>query len=317
MRVRVCFHDKCFDGAASAAVFTRFYRQRIHPQAEFDYTGLTHRASQLFDEGIFDGDENVIVDFKYSSAPQVTWWFDHHQSAFLTPQDAEHFRHDRSGKKFYDPSYKSCTKFLATIAREKFQFDPSSLDELITWADIIDGAQYPTAESAVRTVDPATRLALVMEGVCEKDFVPRLVPELATRPLAEIVKLSQVAKHLDGLYARHQAAIEIIQENSEYRDGVIYFDLSGYDMEGYNKFVPYYLHSDCFYSVGVSHSPVRTKVAVGSNPWRPDPKQRNLASICERYGGGGHPRVAAISFEPTQLEHARRVAREIAEELRK
>ena len=165
--------------------------------------------------------------------------------------------------------------------------------------------------------EPATRLALVMEGVCEKDFVPRLVPELAKRPLAEIVKLPQVAKHVDSLYARHQAAMEIIQRNSEYRNGVIYFDLSGYDMEGYNKFIPYYLHADCFYSVGVSQSPVRAKVAVGSNPWRADPKERNLASICERYGGGGHPRVAAISFEPAQLEHARQVAREIAEELRK
>ncbi len=317
MKVRVCFHDKCFDGAASAAVFTRFYRQRVHPEAEFAYTGLTHRASQLFDEGIFDGDENVIVDFKYSSAPELTWWFDHHQSAFLSPEDAEHFRHDRSGKKFYDPSYKSCTKFLATVARERFRFDASSLDQLIAWADIIDGAQYPTPESAVRMEEPAMRLALVMEGVCDKDFVPRLVPELAKQPLEEIVKLPAVVKHVEILYARHEASIKIIQEHSEYRDGVIYFDLSGFDLEGYNKFIPYYLHRDCLYSVGVSHSPVRSKVAVGSNPWKADPKERNLATICERYGGGGHPRVAAISIEPTQLDHARKIAREIAEELRK
>ncbi|HEY4683420.1 MAG TPA: hypothetical protein VIH17_09250 [Candidatus Acidoferrales bacterium] len=317
MKVRVCFHDKCFDGAASAAVFTRFYRQRLHPEAEFAYSGLSHRATQLFDDGIFDGDENVIVDFKYSSAPQLTWWFDHHQSAFLSPEDAEHFRHDRSGKKFYDPSYKSCTKFLATVARERFQFDASSLDQLIAWADIIDGAQYPTPESAVRMAEPAMRLALVMEGVCDKDFVPRLVPELATRSLEEVVELPQVAKHVGSLYARHEASIEIIEGHSEYRDGVIYFDLSSFDMEGYNKFIPYYLHRDCLYSVGVSHSPLRAKVAVGSNPWHADPKERNLATICERYGGGGHPRVAAISFEPTQLDHARKVAREIAEDLRK
>jgi nanoRNase/pAp phosphatase (c-di-AMP/oligoRNAs hydrolase) len=42
----------------------------------------------------------------------------------------------------------------------------------------------------------------------------------------------------------------------------------------------------------------------------------NLAVICERYGGGGHARVGAISFEPSQEELARRAAHEIVEELR-
>jgi len=84
VQVRLCFHDRCFDGAASAAVFYRFFRERVKPGAEFHFTGMTHRARQPFEPGLFDGDENVIVDFKYSSSPRVTWWFDHHQSAFLT-----------------------------------------------------------------------------------------------------------------------------------------------------------------------------------------------------------------------------------------
>ena len=91
VKVRLCFHDRCFDGAASSAVFYRFFRERIQPHSEFHFTGMTHRARQPFEEGLFDGDENAIVDFKYSSSPRVTWWFDHHQSAFLTPADAEAF----------------------------------------------------------------------------------------------------------------------------------------------------------------------------------------------------------------------------------
>jgi hypothetical protein len=63
MTVRVCFHDQCFDGACSAAVFTRFYHECIAPSAEIRYHGLTHRAGQLFEGDIFDGDENVIVDY--------------------------------------------------------------------------------------------------------------------------------------------------------------------------------------------------------------------------------------------------------------
>jgi len=316
VKVRVCFHDRCFDGAASAAVFLRFYRDRINPDSQFSFTGLTHRATQPFEEGMFDGDENAIVDFKYSSSPRVTWWFDHHQSAFLSPADAEHFRSDRSGQKFYDPDYKSCTKLLATVAQEKFGFDPRPLAELIRWGDIIDGAQFPTPESAVRLTDPATQLALVIEAAPETGLAARLIPELAARPLAEIVRLPSVAQNIGPLLERHERSVEILRQRAQARDGVVYFDVSDQDLEGYNKFIPYLLYPDCRYSVGVSASAARAKVSVGSNPWNPAAEEKNLATLAERYGGGGHARVAAISFEPADLERARKVAQEIAAALR-
>jgi hypothetical protein len=316
VRVRVCFHDKCFDGASSAAIFSRFYRERINANAEFLYTGMTHKASQPFEDGVFDGDENAIVDFKYSSSPQLTWWFDHHQSAFLKPEDAEHFRHDHSGKKFYDPTYKSCTKFLATIASEKFGFDAKPLAELIEWGDIIDGAQFKSPEAAVGLAEPATKLALVIEAAPEPNLVPRLIPDLATHTLAEMIELPLVKKHLGSLLERHRRSIDILRERADARGGVVYFDVSDLDLEGYNKFIPYYLYPDALYSVGVSASPVRAKVSVGTNPWKEASSEVNLASLCEKHGGGGHARVAAISFGPGDLVRARQVAKEIAAALR-
>ena len=317
MKIRVCFHDKCFDGAASAAIFSRFYRERINPGAEFFYTGMTHKASQPFEDGIFDGDENVIVDFKYSSSPALTWWFDHHQSAFLKPEDAEHFRRDHSGKKFYDPTYKSCTKFLATIASEKFGFDARPVEELIHWGDIIDGAQFASPEEAVGLAEPAMQLALVIEAAPEANLVPRLIPDLAELPLRDIVELPLIKTHLGPLLERHRRSIDILRERADARDGVIYFDVSDLDLEGYNKFVPYYLYPDALYSVGVSASPVRAKVSVGTNPWKEASAEVNLASLCEKYGGGGHARVAAISLGPGDLVRARQIAKEIAATLRR
>ena len=170
MQVRVLFHDRCFDGAASAATFTRLYQSCFDSKAEFFYTGMAHRASQLFDENLFDGDENAIVDFKYCNSPRLHWWFDHHQSAFLTAEDAAHFRNDRSGKKFYDPDFRSCTKFIATVGREKFGFDTQDLDELIQWADVVDGAMFQDAETAVQMNAPALQLALVMKPVPRMTF---------------------------------------------------------------------------------------------------------------------------------------------------
>lgn len=315
-RVRLCFHDRCFDGTASAALFYRFYREKFDSAAGFAFTGMTHRASQPWEPGLFDGDENVIVDFKYSNSPKVTWWFDHHQSAFLTPSDAEHFRAHPGPRMFYQPEYKSCTKLIADVSREKFQFDTKPLEELIRWGDIIDGAQYPTPQAAVELADPATQLALVIEAAPENGLPARIIPELAYSSLAEMVKLPVVASHLGPLLERHRKSIEILRERSEAREGVIFFDVSDLDLEGYNKFIPYLLHPECVYSVSVSASPVRAKVSLGTNPWNQATADKNLASLAEKFGGGGHPRVSAISFEAHDLPRARQVARDLAAELR-
>ena len=107
-----------------------------------------------------------------------------------------------------------------------------------------------------------------------------------------------------------------MRERAQCSDGTVYFDITDYDLEGYNKFVPYYLHPDCVYSVGLSKSSFRVKVSVGSNPWAPEEPVVNLAKICERYGGGGHARVGAISFNVNQHAAAIRASREIVNELR-
>ena len=316
MRLCVCFHDQCFDGACSAALFTRVYQARMNREAQFVYKGLVHRAGQLFDDGMFDGDENAIVDFKYSSSERLTWWFDHHQSAFLTAADAEHFQRDRSGRKFYNPEFRSCTKFIADVAARNWNFRAPELDEMIAWADIIDGAQYADARTAVELRDPATQLTLVIEGVRTPGFVAGLIPELTRKSLAEVMALPHIQTAFDELLAQHQAWTEIIRRRGEFSGGVLFFDVADQNFEGFNKFIPYFLFPEAVYNVAISASPARTKIAVGSNPWSPTLKTVNLASICERFSGGGHAKVAAISLPPGQLEQARAVAGEIVTELR-
>jgi hypothetical protein len=316
LKVRVFYHDKCFDGASSAALFSRFYRERIRNDVDFVFSGLLHRAGSLFNEKDFDGDENAIVDFKYSSSPKITWWFDHHQSAFLTPADAAHFEQDQSNRKFYDPDFKSCTSFIATIAQQRFGFDPTPVADLVHWTDVIDGALYADARTAVEMKAPAMKLTMIIESNQKYDFLPRLIPLLASKPLGEILEEPFVAPLLPPLLERHQRSIAILRERTELKDGTLFFDVTDLELEGYNKFVPYYLQPESIYSVGLSKSSFRVKVSVGSNPWAPSPPVVNLAKVCERYGGGGHARVGAISFDVTQQEAARQAAQEIVTELR-
>jgi hypothetical protein len=314
--IKVFYHDKCFDGACSASLFTRFYRERIRRNAEFQFQGLLHRAGALFNIDDFTGDENAIVDFKYLASDKLTWWFDHHESAFLTDEDREHFERQESNKKFFDPDFKSCTKFLATVAQNRFGFDVEPVSELVAWADIVDGAAYESAEVAVAMKEPATRITMAIEATQDPEFVKQLVELLAYRPLEEIATTPFVAAQIPPLLERHQRSIEIISKHSECREGTIFFDVTGYDLEGYNKFIPYYLRPECIYSVGLSKSSFRVKISVGTNPWTGATNLINLAKICERYGGGGHARVGAISFPPGEFERATAAAQEIVSELR-
>jgi hypothetical protein len=323
LRVRVFYHDRCFDGACSASLFTRFHRERIARGASYDYHGLVHRAGALFDENEFTGDENAIVDFKYSASPRITWWFDHHLSAFLTPEDQQDFQRCQqdpvcAAHKFFDPDYTSCTSFLAHVAATRFGFDTAPVAELIRWADIVDGAQYESPEAAVEMAAPAMKLTLIIESTQDPEFIPRLIPLLTEMPLAEVLQQPFVADLLPPLLERHREAIELIRSRSEESDGTIFFDISDVPLEGFNKFIPYYLHPEATYSIGLSKSSFRTKVSVGSNPWTKAPPEKmvNLAQICERYGGGGHARVGAISFPPDQADRARAAAAEIVAELR-
>ncbi len=316
MKLKVFYHDRCFDGACSAALFSRFYRERISGDVEFEFSGLLHRAGSLFNEADFTGDQNAIVDFKYSPSPKITWWFDHHESAFLSPADAAHFEQEQSNRKFYDPSFKSCTSFISMIATEHFGFNSSAVADLVKWADIIDGALYQDAKTAVEMKEPAMQLTMVIESTQDAGFVPKVIPLLATKPLADVIQAPFIVPLLPPLLERHKQSIALLRERTEMKDGTLFFDVTDHELEGYNKFVPYYLHPESIYSVGLSKSSFRMKVSVGSNPWALSPPVVNLAKICERYGGGGHARVGAVSFDVNQQEAARTAAREIVEELR-
>jgi len=205
--------------------------------------------------------------------------------------------------------------FIADVARNQFGYAAPDLAELVQWADIIDGARYGSAQEAVELKAPAMQLTLVIEGAQGSEIIHKIIRWMRCRKLGEIVQQPEIQQLYTPLYERHVRSIDLIKKRAQTGDGVVFFDLIGDNVEGYNKFIPYYLFPSSTYTVSVSTSSFRTKVSVGSNPWATEPVSHNLASICERYGGGGHPRVGAISFEIGAADRARAVAQEIRQEL--
>src|SRR5262245_35555527 len=249
MKLRILYHGNCFDGAASAAIFSKFYREKVDPNADIHYTPTMHRAGNAFDREQFDGDENAIVDFKYCPDERLTWWFDHHQSAFLTPDDEQHFLADTSGKKFLDTTSKSCAEFIARIAKEKFGFEDESLAELIEWAHIIDGALYESPAQCVELRSSALKLMQVLEAEKAPVFGEQIIRSLTEKTLDEIVESEAIQARLKPILERHWSTVDLIKQRAVYDRGVVSFDLTDTGIDGYNKFIPYYFHPETTYNV--------------------------------------------------------------------
>ena len=324
MKFRVLHHNNCFDGACSAALFTKLHRECLGGCADgYEYCGLQHGPMPGVAETVFGAGENAIVDFKYSLSPKLTWWFDHHQSAFQTGAErvafeAEQARLGAASQRFFDADYVSCTGLIADVGRARFGLETAGLEELLKWANIIDGARFESAEAAVEMKEPAMKIALVIENVTEKEFIPRIIPLLTAMPLAEVLAQPFVQEKVAPLWARHLSSMELIRQRAELVDGVVYFDLTDGFVEGLNKFTPYYFNPSATYTVGLTRSGSRTKISVGTNPWTTVPFERlvNLAAVCESFGGGGHARVGAISLPPEQVGRGQEVAQGIVADLR-
>lgn len=315
MKLRILYHGNCFDGVSSAAIFSKFYLSKINASAEIAYTPTMHRAGNAFDREQFDGDENAIVDFKYCPDERLTWWFDHHQSAFLSDEDREHFLNDSSGRKFLDINSKSCAEFIAKVALERFGFDDPFLAELIEWAHIIDGALYESPAQCVELRSSALKLMQLIESEKDPNFIEKIIRLLMEKSLDDLVSSPEIKERLAPVLERHWATVQTIKERSISESGVVRFDLVGTGIDNYNKFIPYYHHPDVTYVVSLSQSAFRTKISVGSNPWAARPRVHNIAEICERYGGGGHAVVGAVSLKPDDIELGRQYLKEIVDEL--
>jgi oligoribonuclease NrnB/cAMP/cGMP phosphodiesterase (DHH superfamily) len=317
-KIAIAHHGHCFDGMCSAAVLSRFLQEYETRKVEFSYRGLEHQAGGSYvPEDVLSGDSNAVVDFRYTMSEKLTWWFDHHVSGIVNEKEREHFKADHSGKKFFDPAYRSCCRLIVDVVRDSFGIPMDDLAELVRWADIIDSAQFESAKSAVELKEPALQLMTVIEAHGNDRFLAPRIAQLAQgASINDLASDAKVQALFRPLFETHQKTCEAIREKSEFQGGVVTFDLVGSGSDRYSKFIPYLYFSQARYCVAISASRARTKVSVGSNPWSTAPRTRDIAEICAKYGGGGHPTVGAVSLKPNEIARAREIGLAITEELR-
>ena len=317
MQLKVLYHGNCFDGCASAALFGRFFVESEGTRLDaVSFVPLHHRQGDPFPPGAFDADVNACVDFRFSPSPALHWWFDHHASAFQDPADRAAFERDTSGHRFWDPAAPSCTGFIARTLDARFGWRAPDLAELVSWADVIDAARFPSAAVAVELEAPALRIMTLLEATQDAQVPTRIIEAMQHRPLADIAREPWVAGPLGPMLERHRASVDTVRRLARVDGGVVLVDLTDTDIEGANKFIAYHLFPEARYTVVVTKDPKRAKVSVGSNPWARPPRAHDISKLCERYGGGGHPVVGAVSLAGDRVVDARRIAGEIAAALR-
>jgi hypothetical protein len=304
-------------------MFTRLHRHIAGPGATFEYRGAGYGPGlNGVDPKVLTGDVNAILDFRFSVTDRLSWYFDHHVSAFVTPDDRAYFERRKGetegkgpGTFFHDGTYTSATKLIADIGRARYGLDTEPTAELVRWADMIDSAAFPNAEMAVARKEPELRLMTVIEHAGDDAFLARMVPRLLEKPLGEVARAPDITEMYEPLGRAHEAFIQLVEKHATRVGDVVLVDLSGQLLDVAGKFVTYALFPDSAYSVLLSRSKSKSKISIGYNPWSPVPRRHNIAAICERHGGGGHPVVGAISSGPDDIDGTRALARSIAEEL--
>jgi hypothetical protein len=309
----VATHGHCFDGLASAALFSALV-ETLEPGSlaavRYRSCGYGPGMSAVPEEWL-DGRTNAILDFRYTASDKLTWYFDHHVTGFGS--DDERDQALAKERVHYDPAYGSCAKLIADVARDRYGVSLGR-SELVRWADTIDAARFASADAAIDGENPALQLAAVVEHHGDEAFLARTIPLLLERPLLEVAADTTIRAQWEPIARSRAAFVERVRRSATRMDRVVFVDLTDAPLEVAAKFVTYALFPDAVYSVTISRAK-HFKISVGYNPWSGAERAHDIAALCRRYGGGGHPVVGAATFPIGERERALEAARTIAREL--
>jgi hypothetical protein len=76
-------HGHCFDGLASAALLSDLLEQEQR-FSRIDYLACGYGPAAPVPK--LDGDQNALLDFRYQAQEELTYYFDHHGTAFVSEE---------------------------------------------------------------------------------------------------------------------------------------------------------------------------------------------------------------------------------------
>lgn len=317
--LKIFFHDACFDGTTSAALFSTFYRDVVDPGATVVPVGMSHRDGDPFEDVALDGDDHACVDFRFCSDPKMRWWFDHHATAFQPPELREVFERSSHATRVFDPAAPSCAGMIARSLLAGWGYrPPARLADAVRWADTIDAARFASAEEAISLASPAQRCAAYLAHGRTRGDTVRYVEWLSRASLTEIERRPEIATVVAEIQrARdHDLAAVRAAGVKHHDDTIIVFDRLDEDDARSPGFLGYYVFPTCLYTIGATRNASSIKISVGVNPWAGIPRRHDIGALCARFGGGGHAVVGGVTLRADEVARARETIVAFTNELR-
>ena len=314
--LKIFFHDACFDGTTSAALFAAFYRDVVDASVEVRPIGMVHRDGNPFEGVPLDADDHACVDFRFCADPRMRWWFDHHPTAFQPPSLRDIYENEHLPTWFFDPSSPSCAGLIARTLQAKWGWElPKELADAVIWADKIDAAQFKSADDAIALGSPAQRLAAWLAHGRTPVDTAQYVEWLSRGSLAEVASRPELAPQLAAVEAERMREMGEVEKLGEWHGGVIVFDRLT-DLGARSPgFLGYKLFPTCTYAVTGTRTASSIKITAGVNPWNPAPRRHDVGELCARLGGGGHAVVGGVTLRGDELERARTTIAALVTEL--
>jgi len=289
MKWSLYFHND-FDGYASAAIFSKFLKNRGEGVGGF--YPVDHDIKPRWAKLKFNN-PTAIFDFYYH--PKATFWVDHHLTTFIKESWKKDFKKTKHLN--FNPKYNSCCHLTLDILEENFGFrPPAHFRELVRWLDVIDMAKYKSAKQVIDFKDVAIQIGDFIDQARGKRPIIWMIDLLREKSLRQVAANPRVKKGINILKKRREKDLAYFQKHLQIFDEVSFMDISEVRVPHIDV-APFYLCPDLKHSVTLSREDGLFKISLRTNPWKIKGVRIHLGGVARRYGGGGHKGAAGMEIK--------------------
>ncbi len=302
------YYHRDFDGMASAAILADAL-EATGREENVRWSGVNFDRTLHWEEFAM-GQEFAVVDFHYHQ--RAKYWFDHHPTTFLTAEDEASFTPD--DRRAFDPTSPSCPPIVLRHAAEHWGYQaPAHFEELAKWSNIIDAAQFQSAEQSMFGSEPAIRVSRALTCAPDLSFHDKVVRMMRKKPLVQVANDPTVDRCYERSCRNRDNAIDNFNGTIRMSSGTaLMADLRSRKIRR-ERFAPFFLHPHIFYAVTVLPTRAGVHITVASNPWNRPKEGIHLGELLKKYGGGGHEGVGGCNppDEGTAMQWAGELYRKV------
>ncbi|MEZ5980207.1 MAG: hypothetical protein R3F34_18615 [Planctomycetota bacterium] len=291
-------YHRDFDGMCSAALLAHLLRTHRGEEVSLSSVNYDQRTDW---EAFGEGTRFAVVDFHFH--PRAEYWFDHHQTTFLTPELREVYA--PSDRWRWDPESPSCPPLIIRHAKEAWGIEVEPrFHDMARWSDVVDAARFESVHQALFGEEPALRITRALHVPPDPDWTDTLAEALTSDTLEEVAVREDVERAYERAARNRDKALRQFPPTVVgIEDGVLLYDASSNKIRR-ERFAPFYHYPEIVYAVGVIPTRAGFHVTAGENPWNKPDQGVHVGELMERFGGGGHRAVGGAN--PESLDAARR-----------